>query len=515
VAASYGIKEGWDFALKTQGGMYGAQAGRQYVNNVEAAIEQLAKDMNDKMGSKESVDTLKGFIAEYWHADTFNINAALKDSTHRATIERSTEMGSVDVSTNFGSNFSMKYYATGSDSAKQQATNVIQAYHKYLQKSKADNPMSFEEYIAKNGYPNDMQVLLKSVYYGQGRVIPAEQLEDAIKYLERKIAEESNKEGANRVALLEGYKETLKQLTDRIKDGEGVESVPLTKDEAEAIAILCKSGDFNPEDFGFSLNELITADYILQQALKAGYTSAVITLVMQIGPEVFKAIDYLVQNGEIDVEHLKTMGLKALSSSAEGFLRGSISASLTIACQAGKLGAQFMNIPPGVVGAITVIVMDTMKNSYFVARGKMDPQEMASQVTKEILISAASIAAGTVGQTVLPEIPVLGYMLGSFVGSIVASITIDIGEKAIISFCADTGFSFFGLVEQNYELPREIIERLGLNVVSLDYIDVKRTQLTRTTLNRHQLNRTKYNTIEIKVLRRGVIGINKIGYVIT
>lgn len=82
-----------------------------------------------------------------------------------------------------------------------------------------------------------------------------------------------------------------------------------------------------------------------------------------------------------------------------------------------------------------------------------------------------------------------------------------------MSFAVDTGFSFFGLVDQDYVLPKETIEKLGLEVVSLDYIELNRTGLNRTTLNRTSLNRTKYNTLDIMVLRRGVIGVNKVGYV--
>lgn len=508
------MKEGWEFATKTQGSIYAAQIGNQYVNDVEVAIQQLAKDMNDKMGSKESVSTLKGFIAEYWHADTFNIDAALKGSAHRTTIERSTQAASVDVSTNWGMNYSMKYYATGTESAKQQATNVVQAYYKYLSKSKTENPMTFEQYIEKNNYSNDMQSLLMSVYQGQGRIIPAEQLGDAIKYLERKIATESAQEGVNRLAILESYKETLKSLMDKIEDGEGVSSVPLTKEEAETIAALCKTGDFRPEDFGFTLNELITPEYILNQALQAGFTSAVITLALQIGPEIYKAIDYLVKNGEINLQLMAESGFKVLSASAVGFLRGAISASLTIACQSGKAGVGLQNITPGMVGVFTTIVFDTMKNGYDVACGKMNSREMGSQLTKEIIISGVTLAGGTVGQSLLPELPVLGYMIGSFVGSVVASFTLNISEKTILSFCADTDFTFFGLVEQNYELPKDIIERLGLEVVSLDHVELNKTQLKRNALNRTALNRTKYNTLGVMVLRRGIIGVNKIGYVL-
>lgn len=514
MTTSYGLKEGWEFAAKNQGVIYSSNAAEAYVSAVDSAIQQLAKDINDKQGTLENIETLKGFIAEYWHADTFNIDAVLKESANRATIVRSNEAASVDVATNFGMDYSMKYYATGADSAKQQATNVIQAYHKYLSKSKTEKPMSFEEYIRKNNYPSDMEHLLLSIYHGQGRIIPTEQLSDAIKFLERKIATESAKEGGNRLALLEGYKETLDNLMDRIKDGQGVESVPLSKAEAETIAALCKTGDFRPEDFGFTLDELITSEYIMQHALTAGFTSAVITLVLQMGPEIYKALDYLLKNGEITLDQIKSVGLKALSSSAEGFIRGSISASITIACQSGKLGAEFITASPGVIGTITVIAMDTLKNSFEVARGRMKPQVMATELTREIAISSFSLGGGALMQSLMPELPVLGYMLGSFVGSVAASTMLNIGEKTILSFCADTGFSFFGLVEQNYELPKEIIMKLGLEVVSLDRYELTRNTLKRNTLSRHTLNRTKYDTLNIMVLKRGVVGANKIGYIL-
>lgn len=513
MSTSYGFKEGWEFAEKSLGSSYASQIGAQYVQNVDDAIQQLAKDMNSKMGSNENIDTLKGFIAEYWHADTFNINAALKGSSSRATIERSTKTASVDVSTNFGKNYSMKYYATGAKSAKAQATNVIQAYYSYLSKSKAEHPMSLQEWLIKNNYPEDMQQLLMSIYQGQGRIIPTDQLEEAIKFLERKIAEESAKEGSNRAALLAGYKETLNNLLDRIKDGNGVESLPLTKSESEALAALCKAGGFKPEDYGFVLSELITSEYILQQSLQAGVTSAVITMVLQIAPEIYKAIDYLIKNGEIDVTQLKDTGLKTMSASAEGFLKGSVSAAMTIACKAGKLGSQLAKADPNIIGVAVTIVVDTMKNGFDVARGKMKPREMATNLSKELIISAASIAGGIAGQVLLKELPVMGYMLGSFVGSVVASVTLNIGEKTILSFCVETGFTFFGLVEQSYELPQDVIEKLGLDIVSLEYVELHKTELNKAKLNQISLNHVKYETLDVFILRRGVVGVNRVGYV--
>lgn len=508
------IEEGWNFIIQNQTSAVPGFYGADYVQSIDKAIQKLEEDINSQMGTSQGVGQLKGFIAEYWHADTFNINAALKSSSSRAFIEGSNKHASVDVSTNFNNNYSMKYYATGRDSALNQAKNVVQAYYEYLRKSKTQNPLSFEEYLAKYGYDNNTDELMKSVYYGQERIIPSDQLEDAIKFLRQKMATEAAKDGPNRAALYENYAETLQKLSDRIKDNNGVESVRLTKEESETIAALAKEGKFNREDFGFSLNSLITSEYILQQALKAGVTSAVITLVLQLAPEIFKTIDYLIKNSEIDSDQLKKVGFKAMTSSSEGFLRGAVSAAITISCKAGKLGSNFVNINPGVVGAITVIAIDTMKNSYMVSCRKMSFREMETLLTKELLISSASLAGGLIGQMVLPELPVLGYMLGSMVGSIVSSVTLNICEKTVLSYCSDTGFALFGLVDQNYELPTEIIERLGIEIVNFKQASVKKAVIKRATFKSATYKTQQYNTIEFTVLRRGVIGVNTIGYTI-
>jgi len=308
--------------------------------------------------------------------------------------------------------------------------------------------------------------------------------------------------------------EPLEKLVDRISDDTGTESIALTKDEAEAIAVLIKEGKFKPEDFGISLNDLITSEYILNQALKAGYTSAVITLVMQLTPEIIKSVYLLIKYHEIDIEQAKKLGRLTLSASAEGFLRGSIASALTIACQAEKLGKAFTNVSPSAIGALTTICLDVVKSSIMVAAGKMTPREMGANITKEILISSAALAAGTIGQTILPELPVLGYMLGSLVGSCMASVVLNISEKYLISFCIDTGFTCFGLVEQDYTLPTEILKEIGFDITELNYTDFNYAAINKMEINRVQLNTTELNTVDFIKVKRGIIGVNKIGYVL-
>ena len=75
--------------------------------------------------------------------------------------------------------------------------------------------------------------------------------------------------------------------------------------EAEVLAKLAKQGKINADDLGLTTEELIKYDYIVQQAFKAGLTAATISVVLKVAPEIIKAIDYLIKNGEINAVQFK------------------------------------------------------------------------------------------------------------------------------------------------------------------------------------------------------------------
>ena len=71
----------------------------------------------------------------------------------------------------------------------------------------------------------------------------------------------------------------------------------------------------------------------------------------------------------------------------------------------------------------------------------------------------------------------------------------------------------YTLVEQNYELPDEVLKELGIDTVKIGKAKVRRTEIKRTEATTN-VGRTSYETVNMIVLRRGVIGVNKIGYVL-
>ena len=168
-------------------------------------------------------------------------------------------------------------------------------------------------------------------------------------------------EAARRPEQAYRYQETLNMLKDCLSDDKGAESIPLSKKEAEALATLAKQGKINADDWGLTTKELIKYDYIIQQAFKAGLTAATISIVLKVAPEIIKAIDYLIKNGEINAEQFREIGFASVSGGAEGFIRGSVSTALTASCEADLLGETLKSVDPTIVGTVTVLTINVIK----------------------------------------------------------------------------------------------------------------------------------------------------------
>lgn len=509
------IQDGYRYFEEATGSYTAASMGDSYVSEINEEIQSLINDLNSFEGYATKVGALKGDIAEFWHSGTFNINAAVRDSKNRTIVDRSHDFASADITSNFGKEFGLKYYKTGADSAKQQAKSIFERFKEYEAKGGKD---SLEEFLRKRGLDDADTLLSDPIYSGQVRVIPSDQLREAATFLRRKYLEELDKRPEQALR----YKETLKMLEDRIKDGDGTESIPLSKEEAETLAALAKEGNISEDELkrlGISTEDLVSYEYVLQQAFKAGLTSATISLVLKVAPEIYKAISKLIENGELDAQQFKKIGIAALSGSSEGFVRGSVSAAITTACKAGLWGESLKSINPSVVGAITVIVMDTMKNAFKVSRGRMQRNELVNELIKEMYVSTCSLAMGGVAQSLI-EIPVFGFMLGSFVGSMFGSLTYEVGYKQAMSFCVDSGFTMFGLVEQNYELPTEILKEIGLEVFEYEKFEVDIFKPDTFECDTFEFERFEPDIfknedgVDFTFLRRGVIGFNRIGYIL-
>lgn len=177
-------------------GVYvGAESTRltngEYLNNIQVEIDKLTQAMNDFKGNNNP--QLKGYIAEVWHTYTFNINATANRSTERASMVNSNKLGSVDVTTSWGEDYSLKYYKDGASSAMAQGHPLEWAYQRYIHSlNDKSNIPNRRDFLSMNGIDPNTDMML-GMYEGQARLIPSDQIKDAIAALDKQISKELNK----------------------------------------------------------------------------------------------------------------------------------------------------------------------------------------------------------------------------------------------------------------------------------------------------------------------------------
>lgn len=493
------VKYGWDFMAKLMGSDLAGQsafadftaaaaqnqqiaAQNLHIQAINDAVDELTRSINEHPHLHLGVEQFKGYVAEEFHAGTFNLEAIRQGSAHRAATLHDNGYGSVDIDTNFGKQYSLKYANTAKDAEAYQAV------------------LNRDTRLPK--------------YHGQERLIASDQLEDAKAWAARR----AGKDILTRSDVSASHTETGEHLVGRISDGEGVESYDLTLKESKAIASEAKDGGFDPAKHGISKEAPLAEVQIayLNQALKAGLTAATITAITQLVPELYKAIDYLIKHGEIDINQIKLSGKKVITTSGEAFLRGSIAYGVQMALQHGLFGEALKNANPTLVGVVVTIVLGTIKDSIMVAAGKMSATEMGMKFVDTLVVSSGYMVSmkvgGLIAQALFPQLPGISYAIGSLLGCSLA-VVYNIGKNKFISFCVNTGFTCFGLVEQNYELPEEVLKEMGVETVQIKRAKVGTAPVAHTQPMAN-VNRTSYETIDITVVRRGVIGVNKIGYVV-
>ncbi len=427
------FKKGFDTAAGYFGTTVAALGGQSYVDDVASAINELQQSLTNRISTNGTVASQAGYAAEEWHAGTYNIDAVARGSNTFADTPKSNGLGSPDVVAG-DIKASLKYYKDAQASATQQAKNYLQKYGEY--KSTTANPKSILEWLADNNITEETDAdLYYSIYKEQIRIIPADQLDDAIKYLKKAIEKESSKDSANRQYVVEADLETLNRLTDRLKTADGTESIPLTKEEAEALVKATREGDLDEQFLkqNITLDARIQGAYIAKQAIKAGATSAMIETAIVIGPEIYEIIKLGIENGELDEEQLKNVGIDGLNAAGDGFLKGSISNALVIMCQAEKLGPSFTTASPELIGTLTVLVIDAVRYGIMLGSGNITTNQYLDFMAEEVFVSAGSLGTAALIGMLFPG-ATLAIMLGSFVGGLVVSAGYTTGKTFVLAW---------------------------------------------------------------------------------
>lgn len=510
---SVAFEQSVKYVANNVGGALGGQLSQLWLDpyNIIKEIQETVESSNAK------ADQLQGNVAEDWHGQTLKFVNKIHHTQDNVNVPKVNTFGSTDIQVGEKA-YSAKYYKNAGKSYIAQSETP---YERYMAlKAKAEKAgksyESLDDFLKKRKRNIDKKDMHKSMYLGQGKLIPRDQLENAKRLLDRRIA---TAQANGKLAQVARFQEVRDTLTDVLKDNKGNESVPLSREDAQRLTQAAKEGNLDKElliECGLDINQLVTAKDIMSEAFSAGLKSAVLSLVISIAPTILDGISMLITKGEIDPSEFAEKGYQGLNAAAKGFLNGSITAALVACCHSGKLGAAFVNVNASFISTAVVLMLGTLESGIKFATGKITKTQMADEIARLYITTAFSVGGGLAASVWFAEIPplaVAAYMLGSFIGGVVGGFAYNIGKSLFMSFCVDSDCIFFGIVDQEYRLPQEIIDEIGIEVFDYEKFDYERFQYDSFQFDSFSPDTFEYDKFGITIIRRGVIGVVKIGYV--
>jgi hypothetical protein len=111
----------------------------------------------------------------------------------------------------------------------------------------------------------------------------------------------------------------------------------------------------------------------------------------------------------------------------------------------------------------------------------------------------------TIGQVIIP-VPLLGALAGNMVGSTVGAVVFEGVNSLIVGLCAESGWTFFGIVQQDYSFPEEVLRNAGYDLFSTHSFSNQSFSTGGFSVQSFQTNSLSFSPI-----RRGLIACNVVG----
>lgn len=425
------FKRGFAQGAQAVGGFAGAVEAGKWVDGVESATDQAAADMRAIAAQYQGVDPhyLKGFLAEAWHAGTFNIDAARRQVEEHARRLALNLLGSPDIQVQGPSgstDFQLKFYRSPEATAK---------------------------------------ALSEPQYGGHGKVAPSDQV-DGIRAAAEHLAA---KNAPTRPAQSAQYADTRDHVSG-VVSGDKAASDGLSHSDALAMAKEVKRGEFDPASHGLRIEDQVGFGDVAAQAAQAGAMAAMLGAGSAAVPYVARALKQLVQEGAVDPQLLRDGAWATAKGGAQGAVRGAVAAGIVAAAGAGMLGEAMKTVSPPVIGAVVAVALSTAVDAVALHRGDITPEEFGRRMTTNSIVAAAGTAGAVAGQMLIP-VPYLGAIIGGLVGSAVGSVAAS-GVSAALDRLSNVE-----LAAANAELMRNMLNlAFGLEVAAANTAVVQQAQ---------------------------------------
>jgi hypothetical protein len=340
-----------------------------------------------------------GFAAEVFHAESFNLDAILKNKDVRAFTDGFSN-------TPLGRNDQLHDIVIMKDGEQ-----VLGAQLKYFKDADATQKAFRSTKDGIHQYENSDLFLA-----------PSDQVEGVRTSAQKTILK--NQETRPEVARAA---EKVRDKAGAQLDVEGAQSTPLSKSESKDL------GSGNKQ--GKELHEQMQNGYLnkstLQQSVKAAGTAAVITAVTA---GCINSFQYLkqVQDGKLDAAEAARLILKdtVIAAGDSALKAGAATASVSIAAR--KLpelfaGSAFKSsMASGAIAGAAICAVDAVQCIVMFAAGKTSREELETRIGKNIFQTGAAVVGSSIGASIGALGGPVGALVGSLVGGAITSIAMSI-----------------------------------------------------------------------------------------
>jgi hypothetical protein len=359
-----------------------AGAAAAWQAGLDRAVEEANRAIHEvvKRRGGQSTDQLAGFVAEHWHASTFNIDAYKKGVWDLlASVPESNGKASFDVLVRRGDEVLLagqsKYYKTAVETAKQ---------------------------LWNPDYDNT-----------NVKIVPADQLQGVIDESGRKALAEAG----TRPHVTAAAEHSVQHASDRLRV-DGAESRPLDRHAANDVTDRARAGgDAIP------MADVLSAREIAGKAAMGGAVAGGIGFALGAAPKLIEAVRAWRNGAGVGDEEflalLHDAGRDGARAGVWAGFQGAVSTALVHMASTGALGEVFRGLGPGPIGAISVCVVQAVRDGLACWRGEITTTQLAQRCVTTGVVSAGGVAGAAVGQALIP-IPMLGALIGSTVGSLLA-----------------------------------------------------------------------------------------------
>lgn len=340
-----------------------------------------------------------GFAAETYHAESFNLDAILKDENICAFTD---EFANTPLARNDPVNDIV---------IMQDGKQVLGAQSKYFQNAD-ETQKAFRS--TKDGVHRYEK---SDVFLG-----PADQIDDIKASAHRAALKNQD----TRPEVSAAAKKVGDNTTGSLEVGD-VRSRPLSKRDAEQLGSGSKEGK--------ELHEKMQTGYLndatIQQSLRAARSAAMITAVTAGCINSFQYIKQ-VKNGEITAQQATQLILQdtVIAAGDSALKAGAATASASMAARSLPrlfAGTAFKrSLANGAIAGAAICVVDAVQCIVLFSLGKMTLEELETRTGKNIFQTGAGVVGGSIGMAIGALAGPPGALIGSLVGGMITTMAMNI-----------------------------------------------------------------------------------------